>query len=53
MSQYDICMIIRGKDVPEKEAARIEAYANGKYKGKELYLINGMQDVYDYILVME
>lgn len=53
LSLYDICMIIRGKDVPEKEAARIEAYANGKYKGKELYLINGMQDVYDYILVME
>ena len=52
-SKYDIGIIIRGKDAPEEESARIEAYINGRYKGKELYLINGMQDVYDYILIIE
>ena len=52
-SKYDIGIIIRGKDAPEEESARIEAYINGRYKGKELYLINGMQDVYDYILIVE
>ena len=53
LSKYDICIIIRGKDVPEEESKRMEAYLNGRYRGKELYFINGMQDVYDYIVIME
>ena len=53
LPKYDICIIIRGKDVPEEESKRMEAYLNGRYRGKEFYFINGMQDVYDYIVIME
>lgn len=52
-SQYDICILICGRDATEDEAQRISAYVNGRYKGKEVYIIDGGQDVYDYILIIE
>ena len=52
-SQYDFCILICGKDATDEEARRIEAYVNARYKGKELYIINGGQDVYDYIMIVE
>ncbi len=52
-SRYDIGILIYGKDATEEEAQKIEAYARARYKGKEFYVINGGQDVYDYILIAE
>ena len=52
-SQYDFCILICGKDATDEEARRIESYVNARYKGKELYIINGGQDVYDYIMIVE
>ena len=52
-SKYDIGILIYGKDATEEEAQKIEAYARARYKGKEFYVINGGQDVYDYILIAE
>ena len=52
-SKYDIGILIYGKDATEEEAQKIEAYAKARYKGKEFYVINGGQDVYDYILIAE
>ena len=52
-SGYDIGILIYGKDVTEEEAQKIEAYARARYKGKEFYVINGGQDIYDYILIAE
>jgi len=52
-STYDFCILICGKDVTNEEAQRIEAYIKARYKNKELYIINGGQDVYDYILIIE
>ena len=53
LSRYDFCILIRGKDAAEEEAGRIEAYIHSHYRGKEVYTINGGQDVYDYILIAE
>lgn len=53
ISQYDFCILIRGKDAAEEEAERIEDYIYSRYRGKEVYTISGGQDVYDYILIVE
>ena len=52
-SKYDFCILICGKDATEEEAQRIEAYVKARYRSKELYIINGGQEVYDYILIVE
>ncbi|MBR2445168.1 MAG: DAK2 domain-containing protein [Clostridia bacterium] len=52
-SRYDFCILICGKDATDEEAEKIEAYIKARYKNKELYIINGGQDVYDYILIVE
>ena len=52
-SKYDFCILICGKDATDEEAQRIEAYVKARYKNKELYIINGGQDVYDYIMIVE
>jgi len=52
-SKYDFCILICGKDATDEEAGQIEAYVNAHYRGKEIYIINGGQDVYDYILIVE
>lgn len=51
--RYDICIVIRGKDSDETEANQIESYITSSYPGKEVYVIDGMQEVYDYILILE
>lgn len=50
---YDICILIYGKDTPEAEAEALKAHIESAYRGKEVYLINGQQDIYDYILILE
>ena len=52
-SKYDFCILICGKDATDEEAQRIEAYIKARYTNKELYIINGGQDVYDYIMIVE
>ncbi len=53
LSKYDICIILRGKDVPPTECAALEAYINGHYPHKETYISDGMQDIYHYILILQ
>jgi len=53
LDAHDICILIYGKDAGAEEASRIEAYFRARYRGKELYVINGGQDVYDYIMIIE
>ncbi len=52
-ASFDICLLIMGKEANEAEAAEIESYITTKYKGKEVYIINGKQEIYDYILILE
>ena len=51
--KYDVCIVICGKEATEEEAEQIEKYINSHYRGKEVYIIDGGQDVYDYILIVE
>ena len=52
-SNYDICILIYGKTVSEDEADLVRKYITSNYMGKEVYVVNGMQDIYDYILILE
>lgn len=52
-SNYDICILIYGKDVSEDEAFFAEKQLKSLYPYKEIYTYGGMQSVYDYILILE
>lgn len=51
--KYDVCIVICGKEATAEEAEQIEKYITSNYKGKEVYIIDGGQDVYDYIMIVE
>ena len=50
---FEFCILIRGKDTEVAEAEQIEKYITSHYSGKEVYVIDGMQEIYDYILILE
>lgn len=50
---YDIALIIFGKTVDESEAEMIVKKIGEKYRGKEAYLVDGKQEIYDYIIILE
>ncbi len=51
--KYDICILIKGKDADMAEAVTLADRLGADYPGREVYLIDGMQDVYDYILILQ
>lgn len=53
ISDYEICIIVYGNDANENEAKELENYIHHKYPSKEIYLVDGKQEIYDYILIME
>jgi len=50
---FEFCILIRGKDADAAEAEQIDKYITSHYYGKEVYVIDGMQEVYYYILILE
>lgn len=52
-SAHDICLLLRGREVERAEAEALRDKLLAQYPGKELYLIDGMQEIYDYILILE
>ena len=50
---HEICVLIRGKDTNEAEAREILDAVRGQHPGTEVYLIDGGQEIYDYIIVVE
>lgn len=50
---YDVITIIYGKDIIASEANSLVAYLNEKYPNIEVGLVNGMQDIYSYIIGIE
>ncbi|MCR4676422.1 MAG: DAK2 domain-containing protein [Sphaerochaetaceae bacterium] len=50
---YGILMVFYGKDVSPAEAEETEKKMKGEFGDLDVILINGKQDVYDYIMVFE
>ena len=53
LDTHDICILIYGRDVGGQEAESAAADIRNTSRGKELYVIDGMQEVYDYIVITE
>ena len=53
LPSHDVCIVFCGKEATDEEATRIEKYIKENYRGKEVYIINGGQDVYDFIIIVE
>ncbi len=53
MQNFDIAILFYGSNVGETEAKKLEKILKEKYNRQELYLLDGGQPVYDYILILE
>lgn len=53
MRQFDICILLRGKETDTEEAKAVERHIRETYRGKEVYMVDGMQEIYDYVLILE
>ena len=53
LHSHDVCIVFCGKEATDEEATQIEKYIKENYRGKEVYIINGGQDVYDFIIIVE
>ncbi len=53
LENHEICIIIKGEDSNEDEGAEIESYINEKYSGIEVFVIDGGQQIYSYIIIAE
>ncbi len=49
----EICIIVRGADTTENEALLIEKHVREVNRGTEVYMIDGGQDIYSYIFIIE
>ncbi len=53
MREKEFLIIVYGRTVTEGEKAAFNAYMGAAHPRVEVYGIDGMQDVYDFILIME
>lgn len=53
LESRDVCIVFCGKEATEEESVQIEKYIKSNYRGKEVYILNGDQDIYDYIIIVE
>lgn len=53
VNRYEICILICGKNTPSEEARSLEASIGAKYGTVECHIIDGGQEIYDYILILE
>lgn len=49
---YCSCILICGKSTSEDKVAELEGKIAATYPGQEVYIVNGGQDVYEYILII-
>lgn len=50
---FEVCIVIRGREADKSEADALFEYIKAENPSKEVYLIDGKQDIYDYILIFE
>ena len=53
MNEKFALTVFEGKDTDEESNQALEAYIHEAYPDVEVYMVNGGQDVYDYIFVAE
>ncbi len=51
-SDYDSCIVIKGKDAFETDE-NLQELLESTYPRKEFYFVDGMQDIYDYLLIIQ
>ena len=49
---YCACILVSGKAVSEESVSALESKIAALYPSQEVYIVNGGQDVYDYILIV-
>jgi len=49
----EICIVVRGTDSDEAEAEDIASYVRKSHPGCEVFVIDGGQDIYSYIMIIE
>lgn len=52
-TDHEVCILIRGKDSTEYEEQEVKKYMSLKHPGIEIYEIDGGQDIYSYIFIVE
>ncbi|MGN0563436.1 MAG: DAK2 domain-containing protein [Candidatus Heritagella sp.] len=50
---HDICLIFCSADADRSESEKLESYIRSHDPGREVYRMDGMQEIYDYILILE
>ncbi len=50
---FEVCIVIRGREADKSEADALLEYIKAENPSKEVYLIDGKQDIYDYIMIFE
>ncbi len=49
---YCACILISGKNVSEDSVSSLEEKIASSYPSQEVYIVNGGQDIYDYIMII-
>lgn len=49
----DLCLIIYGNGVSQEEADKVQEYVSSSYPGKEAFVYEGRQEIYDYIIILQ
>ena len=49
----EICIVVRGADSEETEAEQVAAHIRKAHPGCEVFVIDGGQEIYSYILIIE
>ncbi len=52
-NDYCACILISGKNANEDDIGVLEGYLGKEYPNQEIYIVNGQQDVYDYIMIIQ
>lgn len=52
-TDHEVCILIRGEDSTDYEKEEVKKYLLLKHPGIEIYEVNGGQDIYSYIFIVE
>lgn len=52
-TDHEVCIIIKGKDSTSYEEEEVKNYLMLKHPGIEVYEVDGQQDIYSYIFIVE